>query len=137
MYKMVDELKYTWDSMMSSIIMELPNVFKAILLLLLAWVIAIIAKNVFNKLLVKVGGGKALSKTPFVEDEKSGNELLENIGKLVYFLVFILFLPTVFGVLNMSEVASPIQNMMDKFLYFIPNIIAASVIVIIGIFVAK
>lgn len=134
---MVDELKYTWDNMISSIVMELPNVMKAILLLLLAWVIAIIARNVFNKLLVKVGFGRALSKTPFVADEKSGNELLENIGKLVYFLVFILFLPTVFGVLNMTEVAAPISNMMDKFLYFIPNIIAAAVIILIGVFVAK
>ena len=134
---MVDELKYTWDNMISSIVMELPNVIKAILLLLLAWVIAIIARNVFNKLLVKVGFGRALSKTPFVADEKSGNELLENIGKLVYFLVFILFLPTVFGVLNMTEVAAPISNMMDKFLYFIPNIIAAAVIILIGVFVAK
>src|SRR5699024_10712928 len=134
---MVDELRHAWDSMISSIIMELPNVVKAILLLLLAWVIAVIAKNIFNKVLIKVGLGKSLSKNPFVESEESGNELLENIGKLVYFLVFILFLPTVFGVLNMTEVAAPISDMMAKFLNFIPNIIAAAVIIIIGVFVAK
>lgn len=134
---MVDEFNHAWDSMVSSIVMELPNVVKAILLLLLAWVIAVIAKNIFNKVLIKLGLGRSLSKTPFVESEESGNELLENIGKLVYFLVFILFLPAVFGVLNMTEVAAPISNMMAKFLNFIPNIIAATVIIVIGVFVAK
>src|SRR5699024_9914596 len=122
---MMDDIKYGFEDAINSVLLELPNLIKAILLLLVAWIFAVIAKSLFNKLLVKVGAGKALSKTPLAENQAAGDDLLENIGKLVYFLVFILFLPTVFGVLNMTEVAAPISNMMSTFLNFLPNLFAA------------
>ncbi|WP_279401905.1 mechanosensitive ion channel family protein [Piscibacillus salipiscarius] len=37
----------------------------------------------------------------------------------------------------MSSVSEPISNMMDKLLGFIPNLIAAAIILVIGIFIAK
>lgn len=134
---MLDELRYSTQSMIDSLIMGIPDVIKALLLLLLAWGVAVIAKAIFQKVFVKVGVGHLLSKTPLVKDEAGADKILENIGKLVYFLVFILFLPAVFGAINMTEVSDPIANMVSQFLNYIPNVIAAAIIITIGIFVAK
>lgn len=134
---MLDELGYTVTAMFNDLLLSIPNVIKAILILLVAWGVAVIAKAIFEKALVKIGAGRAIAKTPLVQDEEAGNSLLQNIGKLVYFLVFILFLPAVFNALNMTDVSTPISNMMSQFLNFIPNLVAATIIVVIGVFVAK
>ena len=43
----------------------------------------------------------------------------------------------ILGTLELEGVLSPVQNMVDTFLSFIPNIFAAAVVVIIGWFIAK
>lgn len=134
---MFDDLTFSFESMFDSLLMELPNVIKAILLLLLAWGIAVVAKAIIQKAFVKIGVGKALTKTTLFKDEPEAENLLNQIGKLVYILVFVLFLPSVFNALNMTEVSAPISNMMSQFLNYIPNILAAAIIIIIGVFVAK
>lgn len=134
---MFDDLTFSFESMFDSLLMELPNVIKAILLLLLAWGIAVVAKAIIQKAFVKIGVGKALTKTNLFKDEPEAENLLNQIGKLVYILVFVLFLPSVFNALNMTEVSAPISNMMSQFLNYIPNILAAAIIIIIGVFVAK
>ncbi|MBU1055168.1 MAG: mechanosensitive ion channel [Proteobacteria bacterium] len=48
-----------------------------------------------------------------------------------------LFLPAVLGALNLEGLLKPVQSMLDKFLAFLPNILAAGVIGVIGWFVAR
>lgn len=134
---MFDEIGYTFKSMFNDLILSIPNVIKALLILVVAWIVATIVKALFEKVLVKVGVGRALAKTPIAQDEESGNSFLASIGKLVYVLVFILFLPAVFAAVNMTEVSQPISNMMSQFIAFIPNLFAAGIIITIGVFVAK
>lgn len=134
---MIDDLSYSVNEMLNSLILEIPNVLKALLLLVLAWIVAIAVRAIFQKAFVKMGVSRALSKTPLVQDEAEGERILDNVGKIIYFLVFILFLPAVFDALNMTEVSAPISNMMSQFLGFIPNLIAATIIVLIGVFVAR
>src|SRR5699024_9740909 len=134
---MFDEIGYTFKSMFNDLILSIPNVIKALLILVVAWIVATIVKALFEKVLVKLGVGRALAKTPIAVDEESGNSFLSSIGKLVYVLVFILFLPAVFAAVNMTEVSQPISNMMSQFITFIPNLFAAGIIITIGVFVAK
>lgn len=134
---MFDELNYSFNSMFNELILEIPNVVKALLILLLAWVIAVTVRAIIQKAFVKMKFHHALGRIPLVQDEKEGEKILENIGKLIYVLVFILFLPAVFNALNMTEVSVPISNMMDQFIGFIPNLIAVSIIMVIGVFIAK
>ena len=56
---------------------------------------------------------------------------------MVYWLIFLLFLPAVLGTLNLEGLLEPVQRMLNKFLGFLPNIIAASVIGLVGWFVAR
>jgi hypothetical protein len=71
-----------------------------------------------------------------VEEEKKV-PLTKTIGDVVYWLIFLLFLPAVLGALNLEGLLEPVQRMLDKFLGFLPNLFAAALIGVIGWFVAR
>ncbi|WP_279401904.1 mechanosensitive ion channel family protein [Piscibacillus salipiscarius] len=89
----MNDLTSSFQSMLSDLIQAIPNVIAALLLLLLAWIVAVVAKNIVQKLFVKMGLHKGLGKTPMVRDENHGKSLLDSAGKVIYFLVFIYFYP--------------------------------------------
>ena len=128
---------YELERAFNNLIGFLPNVVKALLLFLLAWVIAVVVKKVVKKVLLKFNLDRTLSKGKSPADPKYGEDRVDNIAQIVYFLVFILFIPSILDALNMRSVSAPISNMMDKLLGFIPNLIGAGIILFIGYFIAK
>ena len=115
----------------------LPSLIRALLLLLLAWVVAFVAKKLVVKLLQNGKFDKILAKGKSPASPEHGKEKVESIGKIVYFLVFLLFIPSILDALNMNAVSAPISNMMQNLLAFIPNLIGAAIILFIGYFIAK
>jgi hypothetical protein len=70
------------------------------------------------------------------KDEKA-IPLTKTIGDVVYWLIFLLFLPAVLGALNLQGLLAPVQGMLDEFLGFLPNLLAAGLIGFIGWCVAR
>lgn len=134
---MGNDLTNSFRGMLDTLISYIPNIIAALLLLLLAWIIALVVKNIFTKLLKKVGAESGMVKARLANNEDDVGNKLDNIGKLLYFLVFILFLPPILSQLNMDQVAAPISNMMGSMLDFIPNLLLAAIILVIGYYVAK
>lgn len=133
----VNDITMAFRDMWYTVINFLPNLLGAILLLLVAWVIAVIVRAIFQKGLKKVGADRAMVKGHMAKTQEDADSKLKSIGKVFFYLVFLLFLPSVFEQLNMQAVARPVSNMMDKFLAFLPNLLSAAVILILGYFVAK
>lgn len=133
----MSNIENSFQSMLNNLIQAIPNIIYALLLLLLAWVIAKAVKMLITKGFVKMGFHKALSKAPIIQNKEQGEEILSIIGKVVYYLIFILFLPPILDALGMRSVSQPISNMMDQMLAYIPNIIAAAIILVLGIFIAR
>ena len=98
---------------------------------------AVLAKKIVEKLLLKTNMDTHLSKGTQPPDIKTGKDRVQSISKIVYFLVFILFLPSILDALDMNSVSMPISNMMNNLLGFIPNLIGAGIILFIGYFIAK
>ncbi len=118
----------------SSFFALLPSFVVAVFLLLLAWLVATIAKSLVIKFLKKIKA-EEFTKKLGIADETTGSSL-DFLGKLVFIIVFLLFLPAVLDKLGMHIVSTPISAMVSKFLNYIPNIIAAAIILLVGIFVA-
>lgn len=114
---------------------QVPNIVYAIVLLVVAFVVAKIAKSVVTKLLKAVKAENFLNKLG-VKDTVT-NSSIDFVAKLVYFVVFLLFLPGVLDKLGMQSVSSPITNMVNSFLSFIPKLVAAGIIVAVGVFIAN
>lgn len=128
---------YELERAANNLLGYLPNIVKALLLFLLAWVIAVVVKKIVEKIMLKFNLDRTLSKGKSPADPKYGKERVKNIAQIVYFLVFILFIPSILDALNMESVSAPISNMMNKLLGFIPNLIGAAIILFIGYFIAK
>jgi hypothetical protein len=56
---------------------------------------------------------------------------------VAYWLVFLLFLPAVVGALALEGLLGPVQSMMNNMLTFLPNILAAALILVSGWFLAR
>ncbi len=112
-----------------------PDIVIAIILLVIAFLVALLAKVIVMAILKKLGAEKLISKTGVV-DEKAGSSTAF-VGKLIFLIVFLLFLPAALNRLGMSSVAAPITSVVSSIIAFLPNLLAAGIILFIGAFVAK
>jgi len=106
------------------------SVIKAAAILVLAFVVAAFIKKIALKLLDKIHLGKKLS-----DDE--AEKINGFVGNLIYLLAFLLFVPDIFSSLGMSSISAPITGLLNTILGYIPNILAASIILIVGLLVAR
>lgn len=127
----MDIINNLWESFISGF----PNIVVGIIYLIIAFVVAVIAKKIVMGILRKVGAEKLLEKTG-IKDEKTGKST-EFIGKLVFLIVFLLFLPAVLARLGMDNVAAPITNVIQSVIGFLPRLLAVALILYIGVYVAK
>lgn len=118
-----------------SLMQMIPNVIYAILLLVVAFIAAKIVKSLVIRLLKAVKAESLLNKLG-VKDTAT-NSSVEFVAKLAYFVTFLLFLPGVLDKLGMQSVSSPITGMVNSFLAFIPKLVAAGIIIAVGVFIAN
>lgn len=110
-------------------------VVKAALILILAFIVAAVVKSLVVKLLTRTKLSSLQGKTDTSPDE--GTRMLEHIGKLVHLLVFLLFVPGIFESLGISEVSMPILNLLNTMWGYLPNILAAVIVLWVGLFIAR
>ncbi len=121
------------NSLLDKVLSYLPHVLGAGALFLIAWLLATLLKKII------ITGLQALKV-----DEKIGEKadsknipISKSLGDIAYWLVFLIFLPGILGALNLGGLLEPIQGMLNKILSFLPNILTAGIIILVGWFVAK
>jgi len=122
------------NSLLNQVFIYAPRFFGAALLLLIAWVLATIFRFMTAKLLTTLKLDDHLADKM---DKKKNVELSKTISNSVYWLIFLLFLPAILSSLQMEGVLEPVQSMLDKILFFLPNVFTAALILFIGWFLAK
>ncbi len=126
--------------LLSKIINGIGGVLAAALLLLLAFVIASIVRNLVVKLLKKTKLAQLNMAQPGVQGASplnTGIGIIEYIGKFVYLFVFLLFVPGIFGALGVSSIAAPVSQLLNVVWGYVPNIFAAVIVLIAGSIIAK
>lgn len=111
------------------------SVIKAVLLLIVAFIVAAIVKAIIVKLLNKTKLGEM--KTAADPDGKHSEAASVLIGKLAYLIVFLLFVPGIFECLGLTDVSTPILNVLETIWGYLPNVLGAALILWIGFYVAK
>ncbi|TVP89535.1 mechanosensitive ion channel [Alkalibacterium sp.] len=115
----------------------LPRLLMGLVLIVVAWLVAILVKKAITKGLEAAGLATRLQKWGAANNEQQGHAMITALGKVGYFLVWVLFLPGIFETFNLQSIGMPIQNMLDNAFAFLPNIISAIVILILGFYAAK
>jgi hypothetical protein len=114
----------------------LPNILQAGILLLIAWIIA----AVFRLLVRKVGKlfkfDERLSNYTALEEGEQVS-ITEPLANATYWFIFLLFIPAVLEALGIRSLALPLTNTLNDIFSYIPAILSATVIALIGWFLAK
>jgi Conserved TM helix len=110
-----------------------PKLISAAVLGLIAWLVATAVKTIVTRTAGTVM--PAMSRRMAVGE----NQVLpsETLGNVLYWFVFLFFLPTILGVLDLQGPLAPVQNLLNEILSALPNIFKAGMIGVVGWFVAK
>lgn len=122
-----------FNSMFNTIFTFLPLIIYALVLAAIAWLLARLLRTLVTRALVRVGVDRRVSESA----EMTQAPISAAVGEAVYWLVWLLFLPAILGVLGLEGILLPIQAMLTDLLSVLPSILAAVIIIIIGLFVAR
>ncbi len=119
---------------LSRILGGVGSIVAAALTLVIAFVVAAIVKSLVLKLIDKTKLQGILAKADAQDKPGSAKEF---IGKLVYLLVFLLFVPGIFSALGLGSVMAPISNVLNTIWGYVPNLVAAAIVLMVGNLIAK
>lgn len=93
----------------------------------MGWILALIIAAGAKKLLEKLGTDQHLSKAT---GHRSNIESI--VGRVIFWLVMIIAVIGALNVLNLTSVSGPFSNMIQQFLLFVPQLLAAIAIGFVG-----
>lgn len=111
------------------------DLVRFIVYLALAFVAAGLSSWLVTKLLKLIKLDKKFDKWGINEGQLGTS--MKFVGKLVYLIVFLLFLPNALEAIGVTSVSGPINGFVTAFIDYLPNIIAAVILVYVGILVAQ
>jgi hypothetical protein len=125
---------------LEQILTALPKLGYALILLGAAWLLATLCRLVLIRGLQSFSLDDRLNAS--VNDQESGLTpppilVSETMGDILYWLIFLLFLPAILGILGLEGTLAPVRSMVEQFLTVIPNIVGAVVIGVVGWFLAR
>ncbi|MCB0192631.1 MAG: mechanosensitive ion channel [Anaerolineae bacterium] len=124
------------NSLLNEVFAFIPNLLAAAGLAFLAWVLATLLRFVVSKALGATRIDDTLTREAGL-DEGRQVPMSETLATIIYWFVLLLFLPAILGALGMNGLLAPIQNMVNDLLGFLPNVLGAAIILLVGWFVAR
>jgi TRAP-type mannitol/chloroaromatic compound transport system permease small subunit len=119
------------NQFLNQVLSYLPMLLGAGVLLLAAWVVASALKFAIVRALRATKLEERLTSQADLEAPEQ-YEMSTTLGKVVYWLVFLLFLPAVLGALGLHGLLEPVQGMVGEILGVLPNILGAGLILLVG-----
>jgi hypothetical protein len=125
------------NALLNQVFAFTPQVLGAAILLLIAWIIATVVRFALNRLFEATKLDERLTSQAGLEEAREQVSLSETLTNVIYWFIFLLFLPAILGALNMQGLLEPVQGMIDEVLAILPNILGAGLILLIGWFIAR
>jgi len=122
------------NQMLTELFAYLPRILAGLIIAVIAWIVAVVARKIV-----------AAALKAFKVDENIGSQagleqkqvpISNSVAEAVYWLVWLLFLPMILDALGIGGILGPIQLMLAEILAFLPNLLAAIIILVVGWFVA-
>lgn len=118
-------------NLLDPIFSYIPNVLGGVILLIIAIVLAKLSQK-FSEIFFK-----KIKVDEKVQSENSGISLAKIFSEIISLVIFILILPGVLAALKLDKILIPITDMLTKFLNYIPSLVAAVLVLIVGWFIAS
>lgn len=125
------------NELISEVLGYLPNAAGAAIIMIAAWIVARILRYLAVTALSKTTIDETINKELREADLGERAPPSKTLGDAIYWLVLLLFLPAALGALKLEGLLDPVEGMFAEILGFLPNLIAAAAIFLIGWFVAR
>jgi hypothetical protein len=124
-------VKDSFQNALDKLVAFLPNLIGCLILLVIGFVVAKVVASVVAKALQKVGLDRHLHESDahqYVERVLPGASPSKGISRVVFWLVFVFFLTSAIGALQIPAVTT----FMNQVLAYLPNVIAAIAIFVVA-----
>jgi len=125
------------NSFLDQIFAYLPRIGGAALLLGVAWLVATLVRSLVVNLLSRFNLDDQLADQTGMERGSSPILVNETVGNILYWFIFLLFIPLILSALQLPGLLGPVEGLIDQFLQAIPRIITAGIILALGWLVAR
>ena len=129
----IDGLMIPLTNMTADFLAILPNLFAAIIIGLVGWIIAKALRGLVINLLSATG----IDRFSEARDETKGLKLSALGGNLAFVLVIVPTLIAALDALRIETISAPLTNMLGIFLAALPNVLAAAAILILAWFIGR
>jgi hypothetical protein len=130
-----DQIRTALMDMLVGMLSAIPKVITALILVAIGSIVAKLVKSFLSKALAKMALDTFGDKINDIDIFSKNNvkiKLSTIIGKIVHFMIMLIFIMAAVGTLDMPVLATLIQD----FIKFVPNLIAAFIILIAGLLLA-
>lgn len=124
------------NQFLQEIFQYLPRIGGALLLLAVAWATATIVKVLVTQGLARFNLDDRLSEQ-MGQEGSSPIVVNETIGSILYWFIFLLFVPLILSALELPGLLAPIEELINEFLQAIPRILTAAIILAVGWLIAR
>ncbi len=114
----------------------LPQLAGAIIILLVGWLVSKLIGNLIARLLNRLGLDRAAERTginSFLENAGITRQVSWIVGRLVFWMLLLIFLLSAAEALHLTALAETLQKVVG----FIPNVVAALLILVVGSLLAR
>lgn len=127
----LDRISNPFAQLVTEIIGYAPRLVAGTILVLLAWLVATLLQALVAKALAASSIGEKLSAEAGMEP------MSKTVANVLFWLVILLFVPSILGAFELRGLLEPVQSMLGKLLDMVPNIFGAAVIGFVGWLVAR
>ncbi len=121
------------NALLNAILAYIPMLIAGGVMIFIAWLVATILRAVTRGFLEATKMDKRVGDAADLKDWP----LARAVGEVVYWLVWLLFLPLIFAAFGLTALIVPVMNLLADLFGWIPNLIVAALIVVVGWFIAR
>ncbi len=125
-------LNSLFDTLSETIGKIVPGVLGALIVLIVGLFLSGVVSRIIKRLFKRTSIDETIAKRLNFKFS-----LAKTIAKLAYYILVIMTLLLVLEMMGVKNVLAPLQNMIDEFLGFLPNIVAAGIIGFAGYIIAS
>ena len=124
------------NALLNEIFLYAPKLLAAAALLAVALILATAVRKVLAHVLAGANVDARLHEQagPGAGEQKP---VSRSLAETAYWLIILLFLPAILGALEMNGLLEPVEGMVTALVGFLPQLLAAAIIFLVGWFVAR
>lgn len=119
--------------MVTAVLAYLPSLVAGVIVIVIAWLVATILRAIVRRLLETFNADKKVNEAADLKQRP----ISRAVSEAVFWLIWLLFLPVILETFGLSNLVTPVTTLLNQILAWIPNLIVAAIIVLVGGFVAR